>query len=157
MKRNLIVLLAALLLTLAGCRMEAEVAETGSTAAPTQAETTAPTEATEAVTIAPTEASAESTQPVTEPEATTVTEETVRVTYDCDGGFFWNSNASPAMSATKTFDVAAGETHTVISGKPTRGGYTFSGWYDAEGNHYQPGDDITPTADMVLKAIWKSK
>ena len=92
------------------------------------------------------------------PEETEVPEETEPVVeytirYDANGGYFWSQYASPAISNSKSYKVAAGDTHKVISA-PRRTSYTFAGWMDEDGNLHQPGDKITPTGDLSLKAQW---
>lgn len=100
---------------------------------PVPAETTAPPE----------------TEPPTDPPSTEY-----KIKYDCNGGYFWSQYASPAMSTSKSYTVTAGNTHTVISG-PTRTCYGFRGWQASDGTIYQPGDKITPTENMTLKALWE--
>lgn len=100
------------------------------------------------------EAPVESVEPdePEEPEETAPAEEyTIR--YDANGGYFWSQYASPAISNTKTYHKTAGESYTIIKA-PQRTGYTFAGWADADGNLYQPGDKITPTGYLSLKAQW---
>ena len=101
------------------------------------------------------ESPAESTEPEEpeEPEETQPAEEyTIR--YDANGGIWWSQYASPAISNSKSCKVTAGDTHKVI-GAPQRTCYTFSGWADADGNLYQPGDLITPEKNLSFKAQWK--
>ena len=101
-----------------------------------------------------TEPPAESVEPEEpeEPEETAPAEEyTIR--YDANGGYFWSQYASPAISSIKKYTVTAGGTHKIISA-PQRTCYTFAGWMDEDGNLYQPGDKITPTGDLSLKAKW---
>lgn len=51
--------------------------------------------------------------------------------------------------------VIQGETTTVSATIPTREGYEFVNWIDDDsGNEYDPGDSITPTADVTLYAQW---
>lgn len=92
----------------------------------------------------------EQTEPEPEdPEA--AQEYTIR--YDANGGYWWSQYASPAISNSKTYTVDAGESHTIISA-PIRTGYTFQGWEAQDGAVYQPGEKITPTENMTLKALW---
>ena len=87
------------------------------------------------------------------PEETAPAEEyTIR--YDANGGYFWSQYASPAISSIKKYTVTAGGTHKIISA-PQRTCYTFAGWMDEDGNLHQPGDKITPTGDLSLKAQWR--
>ena len=54
--------------------------------------------------------------------------------------------------------AAAKNTLTVASSKPTRGGYTFTGWNtksNGSGTAYKGGDTITMTRDITLYAQWK--
>ena len=88
----------------------------------------------------------------TEPAEPDVAQEyTIR--YDANGGYWWSQYASPAISNIKTYTVEAGEVHKIISA-PIRTGYTFQGWEAPDGSVYQPGEKITPTENMTLKAIW---
>lgn len=51
--------------------------------------------------------------------------------------------------------VIQGQATTVSSTVPTREGYEFVNWMDEDsGNEYDPGDSITPTADVTLYAQW---
>lgn len=96
------------------------------------------------------ESEPEQAEPETEePEATQ--EYTIR--YDANGGYWWSQYASPAMSTTKKYTVEAGEVHKII-GAPIRTGYTLQGWEAPDGSVYQPGEKITPTESMTLKAVW---
>ena len=89
----------------------------------------------------------------TEPaEQEAAQEYTIR--YDANGGYWWSQYASPAISNSKKYTVEAGEVHKIISA-PIRTGYTFQGWEAPDGSVYQPGEKITPTESMTLKAIWK--
>lgn len=87
------------------------------------------------------------------PEESEPAEEYI-IRYDANGGYFWSQYASPAITSTKKYTVTAGNTHKLISA-PQRSCYTFQGWADADGNLYQPGDQITPTGDLALSAQWK--
>lgn len=80
-----------------------------------------------------------------------VTEYTVR--YDANGGYWWSQYASPAISNIKSYTVEAGEIHKIISA-PIRTCHTFHGWEAPDGSVYQPGEKITPTENMTLKAVW---
>ena len=84
-----------------------------------------------------------------EPEA--AQEYTIR--YDANGGYWWSQYASPAISNIKSYTVEAGEIHKIISA-PIRTCYTFHGWEAPDGTVYQPGEKITPTESMTLKAVW---
>ena len=93
------------------------------------------------------------------PEETEIPEETepaeeYTIRYDANGGYWWSQYASPAISNTKTYHKPAGESHTIIKA-PQRTSYTFAGWMDEDGNLHQPGDKITPTGDLSLKAQWR--
>ena len=90
----------------------------------------------------------EQTEPA-DPEA--AQEYTIR--YDANGGYWWSQYASPAISNSKSCTVEAGEVHTIIRA-PIRTCYTFQGWKAPDGSVYQPGEKITPTESMTLKAIW---
>lgn len=90
----------------------------------------------------------EQTEPA-EPEA--AKEYTIR--YDANGGYWWSQYASPAISNIKSYTVEAGEIHKIISA-PIRTCYTFQGWEAPDGTVYQPGEKITPTESMTLKAVW---
>ena len=80
-----------------------------------------------------------------------VAEYTIR--YDANGGYWWSQYASPAISNIKSCTVEAGEAHTIIRA-PIRTCYTFQGWEAPDGTVYQPGEKITPTESMTLKAVW---
>ena len=84
-----------------------------------------------------------------EPEA--AQEYTIR--YDANGGYWWSQYASPAISNSKKYTVEAGEVHKIISA-PIRTCQTFQGWEAPDGTVYQPGEKITPTESMTLKAVW---
>ncbi len=85
-------------------------------------------------------------------EAEPVVEEyTIR--YDANGGYWWSQYASPAISNSKKYIVEAGEVHKIISA-PIRTGYVFQGWEAPDGSVFQPGEKITPTANMSFKAVW---
>ena len=90
----------------------------------------------------------EQTEPA-EPEA--AQEYTIR--YDANGGYWWSQYASPAISNIKSYTVEAGEIHKIISA-PIRTCHTFQGWEAPDGTVYQPGEKITPTESMTLKALW---
>ena len=75
------------------------------------------------------------------------------IRYDANGGYWWYQYASPAISNSKTYTVEAGESHKIISA-PIRTCYTFHGWEAPDGAVYQPGEKITPTESMTLKAVW---
>ena len=90
----------------------------------------------------------EQTEPA-EPEA--AQEYTIR--YDANGGYWWSQYASPAISNIKSYTVEAGEIHKIISA-PIRTCHTFQGWEAPDGTVYQPGEKITPTESMTLKAVW---
>ena len=80
-----------------------------------------------------------------------VAEYTIR--YDANGGYWWSQYASPAISNIKSCTVEAGKVHTIIRA-PIRTCYTFQGWKAPDGSVYQPGEKITPTESMTLKAVW---
>lgn len=87
-----------------------------------------------------------------------IPEETeVMITYNANGGIFYNAYSSPATTSTKSVVVKSSETHSIISAKPTKGMYVFNGWRDSNGNVYKSGDIITPNEDIALTAIWKQK
>lgn len=75
------------------------------------------------------------------------------IRYDANGGYWWSQYASPAISNIKSYTVEAGEIHKIISA-PIRTCYTFQGWEAPDGTVYQPGEKITPTESMTLKAVW---
>lgn len=90
----------------------------------------------------------EETAPPVEVEKATYT-----IRYDANGGYFWSQYASPAISNSKEYAVDAGKPHTIFNA-PCRTGYIFLGWEDQDSTIYQPGDKITPTADLYIKAKW---
>ncbi len=74
---------------------------------------------------------------------------TYTVTYNANGG-----TGAPAAQ-TKTY----GKALTLSSAKPTREGYTFSGWgtsASATTATYQPGASYTNNASITLYAVWKA-
>ena len=95
-----------------------------------------------------TEESGETTTPASE----------YTITYDANGGCFFSTTSSSNMQTlkVKTQQKEAGEECTIMSWKPFRGGYTFTGWLDTEsGEIYQSGDIYEVDADLYLKAQWK--
>ena len=70
---------------------------------------------------------------------------TYTVSYNANGG-----TGAPA-SQTKTHDVSL----TLSSDKPTREGYTFTGWLGSDNKTYQPGSSYTGNANLTLTAQWK--
>ena len=92
-------------------------------------------------------------QPPEQPEPEPVEAEEFTVRYDANGGYWWSQYASPAISNSKKYTVEAGEVHKIISA-PIRTGHTFHGWEAPDGTVYQPGEKITPTENMTLKALW---
>ena len=79
--------------------------------------------------------------------ANTVAKPTYTVHYDANGG------TGAPDSQTKTHGTAL----TLSSGIPTRDGYTFSGWAtnaDAVTAAYQPSDQYTGDANIMLYAVW---
>lgn len=95
--------------------------------------------------------STETDNPEIEETEPIVAEYTIR--YDANGGYWWSQYASPAISNIKSYTVEAGEVHKIISA-PIRTCYTFQGWEAPDGSVYQPGEKITPTESMTLKAVW---
>lgn len=73
------------------------------------------------------------------------------VTYDLNGGFIWNSYASPAFKSELSYTATG--THTVVNANPIRPLYKFSGW-EYNGTIYKAGDTITLTGDVTLTAVW---
>ncbi|MBP5410683.1 MAG: InlB B-repeat-containing protein, partial [Lachnospiraceae bacterium] len=72
---------------------------------------------------------------------------TYTVSYDANGG-----SGAPAAQTKKQ-----GEALTLSSTKPTRSGYTFSGWATTKGSStatYQAGASYTGNADLTLYAVW---
>ncbi len=72
------------------------------------------------------------------------------VTYDLNDG-------TPAEN--ETYDpemVMTGQVHTAKAA-PSRSGYTFAGWKDADGGVHQPGEAIVVIGDLTLTAQWRSK
>ncbi|MBE6522190.1 MAG: PKD domain-containing protein [Thermoplasmata archaeon] len=79
----------------------------------------------------------------------------------------WTENAAPIVYRTVSFDenggsvavssqsVASGTEFTVPAYSGTRTGYEFSGW-SYNSTTYQPGQSISVTQDIVLKAVWRS-
>lgn len=71
------------------------------------------------------------------------------VAYNTDGGIF--------ETAPENQLYYYGNTVTAISNVPTKEGYRFVGWKDAEGNVIQPGEEVTAsiTAPITLTAQWE--
>lgn len=91
-------------------------------------------------------------------ENTAVPASEYTITYDANGGCFFSTTSSSNMQTlkVKTQQKEAGEDCTIMSWKPFRGGYTFTGWLDTEtGEVYAPGDTYDLDADLYLKAQWK--
>lgn len=51
------------------------------------------------------------------------------------------------------FEPKGGNTATVAA-DPSRAGYVFAGWQDADGNRYAAGDTVTVDRDITLTAQW---
>lgn len=49
--------------------------------------------------------------------------------------------------------ISQGESYKLPSA-PTKPGYIFMGWRGADGATYQPGDEVSITADTSFKAVW---
>ena len=71
------------------------------------------------------------------------------VSYDANGGAFVNAPAAQVYYY--------GNSVTAIEDTPTREGYRFMGWQDANGNLIQPGAEVTAsiTAPITLTAKWE--
>ena len=54
----------------------------------------------------------------------------------------------------ETLSVRSGSSITPVV--PTRSGYRFAGWRDAQGNRYEAGQAITVYSDMTLTAMWNA-
>ena len=76
----------------------------------------------------------------------------------------WSYVAPPVVRYTVTFDPDNGDnpwTSTVVSGnavtliEPTKLGYTFTGWFDEEGEQYVQGTPVR--SDMTLRAGWSEQ
>ncbi len=67
-----------------------------------------------------------------------------KVSYDLMGG----TGDFPAEA------VDFNSTVTLNSGRPVKSDLLFEFWKDENGNAYNPGDTITPTGNMTLKAYW---
>ena len=80
------------------------------------------------------------------------------ITYNANGGTF-------GATTTTTTNVTKGQSTTIISTTPTRANsasssYTFLGWAESQSattETYTAGRSITPTADMILWAVWKEE
>ena len=68
------------------------------------------------------------------------------ITYDANGG-----TGAPAAET-----AIINSTYTISSTRPSRSGYTFLYWIiNGNTNHkFYPGDTITPSGDLTIKAIW---
>ena len=80
------------------------------------------------------------------------------ITFDANGGTGAPSNTAKAYTCSNNPEAEA--TYTVSSTKPTRSGYTFTGWKavsndsDINGNIYQPGASIKTGYNLTLVAQW---
>jgi uncharacterized repeat protein (TIGR02543 family) len=66
-------------------------------------------------------------------------------------------NANGGTGAPSSQTKAQGATVKISSTKPTRDGYTFSGWSNAANSAtvlYRPGDNYTANANIALYAVW---
>jgi len=70
---------------------------------------------------------------------------TYEVTYNLDGG------TGDDTAQTKQYNVSL-----TLHSAPTKEGYTFAGWKDANGTIYQAGDPYTGNADLALTAQWEA-
>lgn len=73
---------------------------------------------------------------------------TYTLSYNLNGG------SGSFGSQTSGSTTASSWTTTVKSTKPTKEGYTFTGWYGSDGNTYQPGNSITLSSNVTLTAQW---
>ena len=71
------------------------------------------------------------------------------VSYDLDGGL-----AVPGTTySSEIIYLDSSNMSITVKSAPVKSGYTFIGWSDGT-NVYQPGDPLTITQDVVLKAVW---
>ena len=67
-------------------------------------------------------------------------------------------NANGGSGAPSSQSIYAGVTYTLSSTTPTRTGYTFLGWATSDTAttpQYQPGQSVTPNANLALYAVWQ--
>lgn len=69
--------------------------------------------------------------------------------YDLNGG----TGAEGVYSDHYYFEPIGGNTATVAAA-PSRAGYQFAGWQDADGKQYAAGDAVTVNHDITLTAQW---
>lgn len=69
--------------------------------------------------------------------------------YDLNGG----TGAEGVYSDHYYFEPIGGSTATVAAA-PSRAGYQFAGWQDADGKQYAAGDTVTVDRDITLTAQW---
>lgn len=80
----------------------------------------------------------------------TETENAYLLQYDLNGG---TGAESADYSDHYYFKPKDGNTATVAAA-PSRAGYQFAGWQDADGNRYAAGDTVTVDHDITLTAQW---
>lgn len=80
----------------------------------------------------------------------TETENAYLLHYDLNGG---TGAESADYSDHYYFKPKGGNTAT-IAADPSRAGYQFAGWQDADGNQYAAGDTVTVDHDITLTAQW---
>lgn len=79
----------------------------------------------------------------------TETENAYLLHYDLNGG----TGAEGVYSDHYYFKPIGGNTATVAAA-PSRAGYQFAGWQDADGKQYAAGDAVTVNHDITLTAQW---
>ena len=77
--------------------------------------------------------------------------------FNITGKYTVNYNANGGSGAPSAQTKIHGTTLTLSSGKPTRTGYTFTGWNtkaDGTGTNYSAGGSYTANANITLYAVW---
>ena len=64
-------------------------------------------------------------------------------------------DAGLGSGAPASVKVLYGDSYKLSSTKPTRTGYTFTGWKGSDGGTYEPGGTITVKSDITLTAQWR--
>ena len=82
--------------------------------------------------------------------------DTITITQAAPYAITYNANGGSGAPASKS--IYAGVTYTLSTTTPTRTGYTFLGWATsstATAAQYQPGQSVTPNANLALYAVWQ--
>ena len=86
-------------------------------------------------------------------------DKTGTTSFNVTGKYTVNYNANGGSGAPSAQTKIHGTTLTLSSGKPTRTGYTFTGWNtkaDGTGTNYSAGGSYTANTGVTLYAVWKA-